>query len=45
MRTDGLTQTTYKGWPLYYYKNDIALGDVKGQAVGKILAARAAGAP
>jgi predicted lipoprotein with Yx(FWY)xxD motif len=30
------TQTTYQGWPLYYYKNDAAPGDVKGQAVGKI---------
>jgi predicted lipoprotein with Yx(FWY)xxD motif len=36
LRGDGLTQTTYRGWPLYYYKNDLAAGDVKGQAVGKI---------
>jgi predicted lipoprotein with Yx(FWY)xxD motif len=44
-RIDGTTtslQTTYMGWPLYYYKNDTApadakaVGDVKGHAVGKI---------
>jgi predicted lipoprotein with Yx(FWY)xxD motif len=29
-------QTTYQGWPLYYYKKDVVPGDVKGQAVGKI---------
>jgi predicted lipoprotein with Yx(FWY)xxD motif len=29
-------QTTYKGWPLYYYKNDLAPGDVKGHAGGRI---------
>lgn len=32
-RADGAFQTTYKGWPLYYYKNDAAAGDVKGDAV------------
>jgi len=31
-------QTTYRGWPLYYYKNDAAPGDVKGHAVGRIWA-------
>jgi predicted lipoprotein with Yx(FWY)xxD motif len=35
-RPDGPTQTTYMGWPLYYYKNDLAPGDVKGHAAGKI---------
>jgi predicted lipoprotein with Yx(FWY)xxD motif len=35
-RTDGLRQTTYRGWPLYYYKNDSQPGDVRGQAVGRI---------
>lgn len=35
-RSDGLRQTTYRGWPLYYYKNDVGAGDVKGQAVGRI---------
>lgn len=28
--TDGKPQTTYKGWPLYYYKDDVVAGDVKG---------------
>lgn len=35
-RTDGSLQTTYKGWPLYYYVNDAAKGDIKGENVGKI---------
>lgn len=38
-RTDGSvtsSQTTYMGWPLYYYKNDALPGDVKGHAVGRI---------
>lgn len=29
-------QTTYKGWPLYYYKSDLALGQMTGQGKGKI---------
>ncbi|WP_158827288.1 hypothetical protein [Mucilaginibacter lacusdianchii] len=33
-RTDGTKQTTYKGWPLYYYQNDKASGDVGGDGVG-----------
>lgn len=33
-RADGTTQATYKGWPLYYFKNDVALGDIKGDGVG-----------
>ncbi|NIJ51176.1 hypothetical protein [Dyadobacter arcticus] len=33
-RADGKPQTTYKGWPLYYYKDDAAAGDVKGEGVG-----------
>lgn len=32
-RADGSKQTTYKGWPLYYYQNDAAAGDVKGDKV------------
>lgn len=32
------SQTTYQGWPLYYYKSDLNPGDVKGQAVGKLWA-------
>ncbi|GAA3874591.1 COG4315 family predicted lipoprotein [Tessaracoccus defluvii] len=32
-RSDGTTQATYNGWPLYYWKNDAAPGDVTGQNV------------
>ena len=35
-RTDGLLQTTYKGWPLYYYQNDSKAGDVNGEAVNSV---------
>jgi len=35
-RTDGVKQTTYKGWPLYYFQNDAKPGDVNGDAVNKI---------
>jgi len=31
---DGGTQVTYKGWPLYYFANDAAAGDVNGENVG-----------
>jgi predicted lipoprotein with Yx(FWY)xxD motif len=30
-RDDGSMQTTYKGWPLYYYIKDLAAGDTVGQ--------------
>ncbi|OWK70650.1 hypothetical protein [Pedobacter sp. AJM] len=33
-RTDGKKQTTYKGWPLYYYAGDVAALDIKGDASG-----------
>lgn len=33
---DGKKQITYKGWPLYYYKSDVAAGDVKGENVGNV---------
>ncbi|MCE6988914.1 hypothetical protein [Dyadobacter sp. CY323] len=33
-RADGKPQTTYKGWPLYYYKDDAAAGEAKGEGVG-----------
>lgn len=36
LRSDGLRQTTYLGWPLYYYKKDLLPGDAKGQGVGRI---------
>lgn len=32
-RTDGSKQTAYRGWPLYYFLNDINPGDVKGENV------------
>lgn len=32
-RSDGKKQTTYKGWPLYYYQSDQKAGDVKGEGV------------
>ncbi|MHA4895328.1 hypothetical protein ACXZ1K_11285 [Pedobacter sp. PWIIR3] len=34
VRADGKKQTTYKGWPLYYYASDAAVADVKGDGVG-----------
>lgn len=35
-REDGNRQTTYKGWPLYYYAGDKAAGDVLGQGLGNV---------
>lgn len=35
-RDDGKTQTTYKGWPLYYYSKDLAAGDTVGQGFGGV---------
>ncbi len=35
-RADGTKQTTYKGWPLYYFASDESEADVKGDAVGNI---------
>ncbi len=32
-RTDGTKQTSYKGWPLYYYLSDTRPGDLKGEGV------------
>jgi predicted lipoprotein with Yx(FWY)xxD motif len=37
-RPDGAKQTTYKGWPLYYYKSDTKAGDVTGENVGNVWA-------
>jgi predicted lipoprotein with Yx(FWY)xxD motif len=35
-RADGKKQTTFKGWPLYYYASDVASGEIKGDGVGGI---------
>ena len=35
-RDDGKMQTTYKGWPLYYYIRDLKAGDTNGQGIGGI---------
>jgi predicted lipoprotein with Yx(FWY)xxD motif len=35
-RTDGTTQLTYNGWPLYYWYEDMAPGDTLGQGVGDV---------
>ena len=35
-RTDGTDQVTYNGWPLYYFANDAAPGDVNGQGVNDV---------
>jgi len=35
-RPNGAKQTTYKGWPLYYFKNDVKQGDVLGDKVNNI---------
>ena len=32
-RTDGTTQVTFKGWPLYYFAADAAAGETKGQGL------------
>lgn len=32
-RDDGQKQTTYKGWPLYYFSGDVNPGDIKGEGV------------
>ncbi len=33
---EGGMQTTYKGWPLYYWVNDLDPGDTKGEGVGNV---------
>jgi predicted lipoprotein with Yx(FWY)xxD motif len=35
-RTDGTTQVTYGGHPLYYYVKDTAAGQITGQGVGGV---------
>jgi predicted lipoprotein with Yx(FWY)xxD motif len=35
-RTDGSTQVTYNGWPLYYYVSDKTAGDTTGENVQNV---------
>jgi predicted lipoprotein with Yx(FWY)xxD motif len=35
-RADGSKQTTYKGWPLYYYVGDAKAGDITGDALNNV---------
>jgi len=35
-REDGKKQTTFRGYPLYYWMNDKAKGDTTGQGVGNV---------
>ncbi len=35
-RTDGTIQVTYNGMPLYYWKDDVNLGDATGENVGEV---------
>jgi len=35
-RADGEKQTTYKGWPLYYFANDNASGETNGDSVNDV---------
>src|SRR5262249_48865969 len=35
VRPDGAKQTTFKGWPLYFFAGDTAAGDTKGDSLGE----------
>jgi len=37
-RTDGSKQSTFKGWPLYYFQSDAKPGDVNGDKVANLWA-------
>ncbi|HWC72426.1 MAG TPA: hypothetical protein VG454_00715 [Gemmatimonadales bacterium] len=41
MRTDGIPQTTYKGFPLYYFFGDHNPGDVNGESIADWFVIRA----
>ena len=34
-RADGEKQTTYKGWPLYFYSGDTGANEINGEGIGK----------
>lgn len=36
IRPNGAKQITYKGWPLYYFHNDVSQGDVLGDKVNNV---------
>lgn len=36
IREDGTKQTTFRGWPLYYFNKDMKAGDLKGQKVNGV---------
>jgi predicted lipoprotein with Yx(FWY)xxD motif len=36
VRSDGRQQTTYRGWPLYYYAGDARPGDINGEGIDDI---------
>ncbi|MBK8943896.1 MAG: T9SS type A sorting domain-containing protein [Ignavibacteriae bacterium] len=36
LREDSSKQTTYKGWPLYYFFNDLSSGETKGENVNGV---------
>ncbi|VVB55296.1 Secreted repeat of uncharacterised function [uncultured archaeon] len=35
-RNDGNKQTTFKGWPLYYFSGDVSPGDIKGEGIANV---------
>ena len=35
-RTDDTSMWAYKGWPLYYWKDDMKAGDITGDGVGGV---------
>jgi len=35
-REDGELQTTYKGWPLYYYSGDTSPNQINGEGIGEV---------